>query len=56
MTSKNQHDQYVAKAEEARAHADKTKDPKIEHAWRQIAARYHDLAMMAQYSGRKRRV
>lgn len=55
MTTKSQFDEYMAKAEEAQQQAEKAKDQKAEEAWRWIAANYRDLAMMAQYSARKRR-
>lgn len=55
MSNKSQSQQYAARAEEAQEQADKAKDPKAEEAWRRIAARYRDLAMIAQYTERKRR-
>ncbi len=54
MTGKSQFDDYMKKAEEAQQQAEKAKDAKAEEAWRQIAASYRDLAMAAQYRGRKK--
>ena len=56
MTQKSQFDEYMARAEEAQAQAEKAKSTKAEEAWRRIAASYRDLAMAAQYTGRKRRI
>ena len=44
MSSKERRDQYVAKAQEAEEHAEKTADEANKAAWRRIAAGYDDLA------------
>jgi hypothetical protein len=55
MSNESQFNEYMAKAEDAQAQADKAKIPKAEEAWRQIAAKYRDLAMIAQHADRTRR-
>lgn len=55
MTSKSRFEEYMAKAEDAQAQAEKAKDPKAEEAWRRVAASYRDLAMMEQYAARRRK-
>ena len=48
MTAKSQFDQYLVQADAVQKEAERAKNPEAEQARAQIAAKYRDLAMVAQ--------